>query len=200
MRRSALSMLAAFVGLFLFSSGLTADDRLPGDTGRPNNGVMPVAPNPAPAPNPNPAPAAGTPRAQVRAPGIDVAVEAARAIVDSCKQFHLGVAVVNAEGAPILIYIPDGSNTSHAFMALRKAYTAVTFKVPSSQLVAKAQQDADFAAKIHANTNLLAYSGGLVLMSGNDVIGGIGVSGAEPGHHDEECGLAGLEKIKDRLK
>ena len=129
-----------------------------------------------------------------------MAVEAARSIAEGCKQFHLGVAVVNAEGAPVLIYIPDGSNTSHAYMAMRKAYTAVTFKVPTSQLVAKAQQDADFAAKIHANTNLLAYSGGVVLKVGDEVIGGIGVSGGEPGHHDEECALAGLEKIKDRLK
>lgn len=193
-------MLAALAVVFLFSSGLTADDRLPGDTGRPNNGVMPVAPNPAPAPAPGAARPAGPPPAHVRALGIDLAVEAARAIKESCKQFHLGVAVVNAEGAPTLIYIPDGTDPHHAYMALRKAYTAVTFGVPTSQLVAKAQQDADFAAKIHANTNLLAYSGGLVLKVGDDIIGGIGVSGSEPGHHDEECGLAGLEKIKDRLK
>jgi len=195
MRRSVLPIQVALAAVFLFSTGVTADDKLPGDNGRPNNGVMPTT-----APNPNPAPARPIPRAHVPAPAIDLAVEAARAIADACKQYPLGVAVVNAEGEPTLIYIPDGTDPHHAYMALRKAYTAVTFKVPTSQLVSKAQQDADFAAKIKADTNLIAYSGGLVLKAGNDIIGGIGVSGAEPGHHDEECGLAGLEKIKDRLK
>jgi uncharacterized protein GlcG (DUF336 family) len=37
-------------------------------------------------------------------------------------------------------------------------------------------------------------------MVGDKLVGAIGVSGAEPGGHDEECGLVGLEKIKSDLK
>jgi uncharacterized protein GlcG (DUF336 family) len=140
------------------------------------------------------------PRASARAPAIDLAVQAVRAIAEACKQYPLGVAVVNAEGAPTLIYIPDGTDPHHGYTALRKAYTAIVFKVNTSQLVNRAQQDADFAAKIKADPNLMAFSGGLLLKAGNDIIGAIGVSGAEPGRHDEECGLVGLKAIKDRLK
>jgi uncharacterized protein GlcG (DUF336 family) len=127
-------------------------------------------------------------------------VQAAQTIVAGCKQFKLGVTVVNSAGAPILVYIPDGSDAHHGYMALRKAYTAVTFKLPTSQLVSKAQQDAEFATKIKSDPNLVAYSGGLLLKAGDDIIGAIGVSGAEPGHHDEECGLLGVERINNELQ
>ena len=129
-----------------------------------------------------------------------LALEAAQAIVAACKQYTLGVTVVNAEGAPKLVYVPDGSDAGHGYMALRKAYTAVTFKVPTSQLVSKAREDQELGARIKSDPNLLAFSGGLLLKVGDEIIGAIGVSGAEPGHHDEECGLAGLKKIQDRLK
>jgi uncharacterized protein GlcG (DUF336 family) len=135
-----------------------------------------------------------------RAPAIDLALTAAQAIAAGCKQYKLGVTVLNSVGAPILVYLPDGSEPSHGYMALRKAYTAFTFKTPTSRLVTKAQQDPDFAAKIKADPNLVAYSGGLLLQVGDDIIGALGVSGAEPGGHDEECGMIGVEKIKNQLK
>jgi uncharacterized protein GlcG (DUF336 family) len=46
----------------------------------------------------------------------------------------------------------------------------------------------------------MAFSGGILLKAGDEIIGAIGVSGAEPGGHDEECALKGLEKIKSQLK
>jgi uncharacterized protein GlcG (DUF336 family) len=163
---------------------------LPGDHGRIMDGISPVNPPPRPP----------VPRATARAPAITLALKAAQTIAQDCKQYPLGVAVVNAQGEPILIYTPDGSDPSRGYSALRKAYTAVTFKADTSQLVTKAQQDADFAAKIKADPNLAAFKGGILLMAGDEIIGAIGVSGAEPGGHDEECGLKGLEKIKGKLK
>ena len=47
---------------------------------------------------------------------------------------------------------------------------------------------------------LADVAGGLVLEAGGEVIGALGVSGAEPSAKDEECGLAGIARIKDRLK
>jgi uncharacterized protein GlcG (DUF336 family) len=66
--------------------------------------------------------------------------------------------------------------------------------------VEQAQKDPAFAAKIKADPNLMAFHGGLLLEVGAEVIGAIGVSGAEPGGHDDECGTIGLNRIKDRLK
>jgi uncharacterized protein GlcG (DUF336 family) len=35
---------------------------------------------------------------------------------------------------------------------------------------------------------------------GSEIIGAIGVSGAEPGGHDDECAQIGVDKISARLK
>jgi uncharacterized protein GlcG (DUF336 family) len=64
----------------------------------------------------------------------------------------------------------------------------------------KAQQDPKFAAKVRADPNLITFGGGIPLKVGNEIVGAIGVGGAEPGGHDEECGLKGLAAIKDQLK
>jgi uncharacterized protein GlcG (DUF336 family) len=128
-----------------------------------------------------------------------LALQAARAIAQACKQYPLGVAVVNSEGAPILVYIPDGSEPAHTYTAIRKAYTTVKFKVPTSELTGRAARDPQFAATIKADPNLIAFKGGIPLRAGSYIIGAIGVSGAEPGGHDEECGMVGIASIKDQL-
>jgi uncharacterized protein GlcG (DUF336 family) len=195
MKSKIPSMLAGAAFILCSMTALGAgSELLPGDNGRPAEGIF------NPNPPPKPAGATQNPPAIARAPAIDLAVRAAQAIAEGCKQFKLGITVVNSAGAPILVYIPDGSDAHHGYMALRKAYTAVTFKVPTSQLVSKAQQDAEFAGKIKSDPNLVAYAGGLPLKAGDDIIGAVGVSGAEPGHHDEECGLLGVERIKNDLK
>lgn len=107
---------------------------------------------------------------------------------------------MNSEGAPILVYIPDGSEVGHTYTAIHKAYTSVKFKVPTSDLTIRAVRDPQFAATIKADPNLIAFKGGIPLKAGNDIIGAIGVSGAEPGGHGEECGMIGVAKIKDQLK
>jgi uncharacterized protein GlcG (DUF336 family) len=162
-----------------------------GDNGVPRPNLQPTAAVPAPSPPPPPA---------APALPIELALQAARAIAQACKQYPLGVAVVNSEGAPILVYIPDGSEAAHTYTAIRKAYTTVKFKVPTSDLTIRAAQDPHFAATIKADPNLIAFKGGIPLQAGNDIIGAIGVSGAEPGGHDEECGMIGIAKIKDQLK
>jgi uncharacterized protein GlcG (DUF336 family) len=200
MRSKVLSMMAGVATVLAVSSALAAGGSgLPGDHARPgDNGVERPAP-PQTTPAPAPAPAA-QPRPHVPAPPIDLALQAAQAIVQGCKQYKLGLAIVNAEGVPILVYIPDGSDAGHAYTAIRKAYTAIKYKVPSSQLMEKAARDPQFAAEIQADPNSIAFKGGIPLKAGDSIIGAIGVSGAEPGRHDEECGMMGLAKIQDQLK
>jgi len=196
--RNLLLLCGASCALAMSLLVVAADggDQLPGDHGRMAGGVLPSGPPPG-------GPAGGPPmmpRSAARAPAIALAVEAAEAIAAGCKQYALGVAVVNAAGEPILVYLPDGSESGHGYTAIRKAYTAAKLKTDTTPLVEKAQKDPDFAATIKADPNLMAFHGGLVLKAGTEVIGAIGVSGAEPGGHDDECGTIGLNKIKDRLK
>jgi len=184
---------AALVLPSMFAGAL--GQSLPGDTGRMMGGIMPAGRPPGP-------PGGGAMRmqAKVAAPPLALALEAAQAIAEGCKQYGLGVAIVDAKGEPRLVYIPDQSQSGHAYTAIRKAYTAITFKVPTSQLVAKAQTDPAFAAQIRADPNLMAFKGGLPLFQGGKLVGAIGVSGAEPGGHDEECGLIGYNAIKSQLQ
>jgi uncharacterized protein GlcG (DUF336 family) len=133
-------------------------------------------------------------------PSITVAMKATQAIAEACKQYPMAIAIVDSEGVAKLIYVPDGSAAWHGYSAVRKAYTAVAFRANSSTIVKKAREDAETMEKFKSDPNLQAQSGGVVLMAGDKLLGAIGVSGAEPGGHDEECGLVGLEKIKGDLK
>jgi uncharacterized protein GlcG (DUF336 family) len=47
---------------------------------------------------------------------------------------------------------------------------------------------------------MFVMEGAVPLMVGSEVIGAIGASGAAGGDQDEVCAIAGLNKIKDRLK
>jgi uncharacterized protein GlcG (DUF336 family) len=163
----------------------------PGDMGRPFNG-LPFPPGPLPPRPPE--------RPLPKAPPIDLALEAAKAIVAACKGYHVGVSVIDSSGTPKLYYIPDGTDGAHAYTGFRKAYTALIFKMPTSKVGELTKTDTAVVAKIKADPNLLTFAGGLLLTAGDEIIGAIGVSGAEPSAKDEECGLVGIAKIKDRLK
>jgi uncharacterized protein GlcG (DUF336 family) len=196
-------MKLLFAALGLMATGLgaaapaSADEHaasaagFPGDLGRPFNG-MPLPPGPLPPRPPE--------RPLPKAPPLDLMLEAAKAVVAACKGYHVGVSVIDSSGTPKLYYIPDGTDGSHAYMGFRKAYTALTFKMPTSQVGALTKTDSAVVARIKADTNLISFAGGLTVTMGGDIVGAIGVSGAEPSAKDEECGLAGLDKIKDRLK
>jgi uncharacterized protein GlcG (DUF336 family) len=189
-----LSMAAACAACATCAGALAAPPTgsgFPGDMGRPGDG-LPFPPGPLPPRPPQ--------RPIPRAPSLDLAVEAAKATVIACKGYHISVSVIDAAGTPKLYYVPDGTDGSHAYTGFRKAYTALTFKMPTSQVGPLTKTDPSVAEKIKADTNFLTFAGGMLLMVGDEIIGAIGVSGAEPSAKDEECGLVGINKIKDRLK
>jgi uncharacterized protein GlcG (DUF336 family) len=82
--------------------------------------------------------------------------------------------------------------------ARRKAYTALSFRTPTSDY---AKRYADNNPVVHQQVtlpNVIAIPGGLPIKTGDEVIGGIGISGT-PGV-DEACSQAGLDKVADQLK
>jgi uncharacterized protein GlcG (DUF336 family) len=199
MIKKVISVLLSGTMLLLGASLATAQTgpgtALPGDPGRFRDGILPSSPPAGPPPG-------GMQQKPVaRAPNIGLAVQAAQAIAEGCKQFkNIAIAVANSEGMPILVYVPDGSDPSHGYTTIRKAYSAIVFKGPTTPNIDKARSNPAFAAEVKADPNLMAFKGGIPLMVGNDIIGAIGVSGAEPGGHDDECGQIGVDKIKGQLK
>jgi uncharacterized protein GlcG (DUF336 family) len=165
----------------------------PGDLGRPFNGLpLPDGPTRRPPWPTKPAPAPAL--------GIDLAYQLAQAAVAACQGSHVGVSIIDSAGTPKLYYVPDGTAGYHAYTAFRKAYTALTFKLPTSEVGLQSKSDSALAAKITADTNLLSFPGGLPITENGVVVGAIGVSGAEPSAIDEKCALQALGELKDQIK
>jgi uncharacterized protein GlcG (DUF336 family) len=192
-------VIGCLLALSIASSAALADETkeksavFPGDLGRPFDGLpLPTGPSRRPPWPSRPAPARG--------PSVEVALQAAQEAVAACAGSHVGVAIIDSEGTPKLYYVPDGTAGFHAYTGFRKAYTALTFKMPTSEVGALSKTDAAVAAKITADTNLLSFAGGVPIKAGAEIIGAIGVSGAEPSAIDEKCANAALEKIKALVK
>ncbi|MBI4986077.1 MAG: heme-binding protein [Rhodocyclales bacterium] len=147
------------------------------------------------------APAARTPVPAARGPALELALEAARVAVDTCKGLEqkIGVSVVDSAGVLKVLLATDGASPRGVQSSTNKAVTALTFKTASSQLGEQAKTDKELADKLAANTNYNARAGGVLLKVNNEVIGAIGVGGARGSEKDEACALAGIEKIQSRL-
>ncbi len=94
----------------------------------------------------------------------------------------------------------DGASTRGVQSSNNKAVTALTFKLPSSQIGEKIRTDTELAAKIAANPDFNARAGGVLLQVNGEVIGAVGVGGASGSENDEACALAGVKKIQERLR
>jgi uncharacterized protein GlcG (DUF336 family) len=192
MQRSTIALTAFALASLLVAA--QAQSPPPGPPAGNANG--PPMPPPPPAPR-GPRP----PDALARGPSIDLALEAAKTIVASCRGYHVGISILDAAGTPKLYYIPDGTAGNHAYTGYRKANTALSFKMPSGQVAAATKADPQLAAKYAADvSNYVTWAGGIPITVGGEVIGAIGVSGAEPSEKDEACAIDGLNKIKSRLK
>jgi uncharacterized protein GlcG (DUF336 family) len=56
------------------------------------------------------------------------------------------------------------------------------------------------AVPLRNRAGVIAVQGGLPIAVGDEVIGGVGVSGAPGGDKDEACAKAGIDKIASSLK
>jgi uncharacterized protein GlcG (DUF336 family) len=143
------------------------------------------------------------PESTAPGPSLDLAIEAARAAVESCSAagYRVGVAVVDSVGEARAMLTADGSDGSHVFVAQRKALAAVTFSMPSARAHELVPKDKALLARV--TPAMFVEGGALPIVVGKTTIGAIGVSGAggtPVGHQDEVCAAAGAEKIRDRLK
>jgi uncharacterized protein GlcG (DUF336 family) len=143
------------------------------------------------------------PESTARGPSLDIAVEAARAAVDSCAAagYRIGAAVIDSAGEARALLTADGSDGSHVFVAMRKALTALTFKMPSSQAKERVSKDRSLLSRV--TPNMFVEGGAIPIVVDGAVIGAIGASGAAGttiGQQDEVCALAGLDRIKGRVK
>ncbi len=124
----------------------------------------------------------------------------AEAAIESCgaKGYRVSAVVVDRAGEVIVAMRADGAAPHTMENARRKAYTALSFRMSTSDY---AKRYADNNPVVHQQVTLpsvIAIPGGLPVKLGEDVIAGVGVSGS-PGV-DEPCVQAGIDKVAAQLK
>lgn len=131
---------------------------------------------------------------------LDVAKTIAEAAVAACgaKTYAVSAVVVDRDGNTIVEMRGDEAAPHTMENARRKAYTAMTFRQPTAEYAKKLQDPNSVAHQQVTLPNVIAIPGGQPIKAGNQVIGGIGVSGS-PGV-DDDCVNAGLDKVKDQLQ
>ena len=131
---------------------------------------------------------------------LSTAVTIAETAVEACaaKTYAVSAVVVNREGDTIVEMRGDNAAPHTMDNARRKAYTAMTFRQPTAEYAKKLQDPNSIAHQQVTLPNVIAIPGGQPIKVGNEVIGGVGVSGS-PGV-DDDCVNAGLEKVKDQLQ
>jgi uncharacterized protein GlcG (DUF336 family) len=135
------------------------------------------------------------------APRITAALanEAVGAAVASCaSQGYAETAVlVDTDGVVQATLRGDNSGIHTLDSAHDKAYTSVTFKSDTMAMMERAQQLNTLVTRL---PHMLLAGGGVVIKSGNTVVGAIGAAGAPGFQLDDACAKAGAQKIADRLK
>jgi len=163
-------MRANFIGLFVAALGM-------------------IAPGPA------------TPQGLVtqRNLSLPMAKTIAEAALAACKQkgFNTAVAVVDRAGQVMVILRDEQATAQQAEMARRKAYTARMFRTTTLEFQ-KRTSDPAYTPQREL-PDILALGGGAPIQVGNDVIGGVGSSGANQ-ENDDACAKAGVAKVADLLK
>lgn len=133
---------------------------------------------------------------------LSLATEAAQAALATCEKqgYHVSVAVVDRAGLVRILIRGDGAGPHTTDSSRRKAYTSASLHRSTGDLVKLIEGNPSDEGMSNMNDQILILAGGLPLKAGEEIIGGIGVGGAPGGEKDEACALAGLDKIKDRLK
>ena len=130
----------------------------------------------------------------------DVALKLATTARESCNEqgYQVAVAVVDRSGL-LQAFVRDRFATPHTVeVAERKAWTALSFRIPTSEMEKATNQETTMMGIRHAS-NARMVGGGLPIEAAGSLLGGIGISGAPGGDLDEACAADGLLAIEDDL-
>ena len=132
---------------------------------------------------------------------FDAALVAAQAALADCRKrgATVAVAVVDRAGVPVVMLRDPLAGMHTPDTAVRKAWTAVSFRGSTSELVGATAASGPNAGIRHL-PNVAMVGGGLMLQAAGSLVGAIGVSGAPSGEMDDACGNAGIRAIRDALE
>lgn len=133
--------------------------------------------------------------------GADAALQAVSAALAQCRQDgqKVSVTVVDHAGRIKVQARDDGAAPHTAEHSFRKAYTALSYKMPSADYGKRAAQAKGIAIGPQLLPNITSAAGGVPIKVGANVVGAVGVSGtpseAGGGEHDAKCAQQAVAKV-----
>ncbi|WP_328332881.1 MULTISPECIES: GlcG/HbpS family heme-binding protein [unclassified Streptomyces] len=126
---------------------------------------------------------------------IDGAAKAAQAALDAAEKEnqHVSVAVVDRDGNTVVTLRGDGAGPQSYVSAEKKAYTAVSWNAPTSELVKRLGR----TPQLKDIPGTLFLAGGASVTAKGAPIAGIGVAGAPSGDLDEKFARAGVAALTE---
>ena len=129
---------------------------------------------------------------------LDTALRIGKAAIDQCRKegVQITVTVVDRGGHEQVVLRDVLAMPISTPISKKKAYTAMTFNAPTSQL----ENLFKGAYSVPKVDELMIAAGGVPINIGGNIMGGIGVSGAPSGVTDEICAQAGLAAVREDLE
>jgi uncharacterized protein GlcG (DUF336 family) len=120
--------------------------------------------------------------------------------IEQCTKdgYKVSVTIVDKGGNVAAQMRGDGTAPHTMEFSRLKAYTSRTRNQTSLQTMKMLEDPAN--AFIRQIPGVVGVGGGVPIRAGNEVIGGVGVSGAPGGEKDEVCANAGIAKVEAALK
>lgn len=112
---------------------------------------------------------------------------------------NVSVAVLNSSGITILLLKGDNVGPHNTEASRRKAYTALSTKTPSLELMQKAAADST-ARNLNTLPELLLLGGGVPIYKDGELVGSIGVSGAGGAQNDHNVAQKAAENLGFTIK
>ncbi|WP_030791557.1 GlcG/HbpS family heme-binding protein [Streptomyces sp. NRRL S-920] len=124
---------------------------------------------------------------------VAAATKAAQATLDAAKKENqrVSVAVVDRNGNTLVTLRGDGAGPQSYESAEKKAYTAVSWNAPTSELAKRLEQ----APNLKDIPGTLFLAGGAPVTAEGAPVAGIGVAGAPSGDLDEKFARAGVAAL-----
>ncbi|MBV9190281.1 MAG: heme-binding protein [Betaproteobacteria bacterium] len=129
----------------------------------------------------------------------DAAIQVATAALAACRADgqRVSVTVVDHAGREKVQLRDDGAAPHTEVHSFRKAYTALTYKMPSEEYGKRVKELTSIGPVLLPNITTAA--GGVPIRAGDRVVGAVGISGtpgnAGGGEHDAKCAAAGILKV-----
>ncbi len=139
---------------------------------------------------------------RAKGPGLQAAIEAAKAAQQACaaKGVKVSVLVADSVGEPVVLFSGDGAGVRSQLIARSKVAIVVKYKIPSGDVAAKAETDPKVKAEAAADPNIgVLRGGGFPVMQDGQMVAVVAVSGASLGGAvglDEECARVAVKRLE----